>query len=772
MRRPWNPFAYTPLGHSAALPAPVRIVVVGPPLSAPQQAFAQAAFASFCAQSRLSHNPSPVKNGKLPDGCTYQITEINHQRSMTVWNKTGGSQAVFADCGILVDWDSGISRGQYLFQPGGSYQVSDGNWRVKVVKDWTGGTSTLILSTFSPDWRASWHSAVTKEYYVAMKMGAIFYRSGKAAVRWTVPVSQGLAKILTTSTGPHFVSFTSSTGILKSYIAKYLNVDVSQIREPVLVDSYSLLKNLNLGVGKTIKSYCFNHSGSALLLSVEAALSDVGFPPSGIYYDYQRYPIPDVFYDQFGNFSRRFKYLVPYTKSADFYKQVEEYQLNPADEWRLQRVVSNPEIGSSYPLAVVRSSGGLVTVLDDHAWEATWPTKTSREGDFGQPCDPDSFKMYEILMIETRGHMNFREWCDFDSGEYTQDGTESYGYGGQPVVPLFRRKSKFEAIYSGEIAGEAYGNVYCYSTDRKLGVASNEHGWDSEVSTMTREYTDGTTVNLNGKILVLKEIKYKESSRSNCRKVRGRYKSEPNASTVQSFEGGCDYSVNVLEREIVVFDAQLDFLCYTEFQYAYERTTTGSYEYWTGTPPGFGPYQKKDGSGGGQPPAVPLVYLVIECQGRKTKTQIKFNAKTETVQSYMIADVPVSYIPTKDGGGPLPEDSFKASEAALLYEYIYHRIYDRTPDPLRRNPNVKINSGRTSTQTRLSYSRAVMTPGTFIENIAVSYAKDPRTGAAIAWLKPNLSSPIALAIDSTGVRNLNEIFSKLPAADIKEVSPA
>lgn len=89
--RPWNPYAQTFHGESIVGQIPVRVVVHGPPMTGPQMAMLQAAYASFQAGARLSVVRNPSAQGILPDGSRYTIDCVNGACSCVVWTVGGGT---------------------------------------------------------------------------------------------------------------------------------------------------------------------------------------------------------------------------------------------------------------------------------------------------------------------------------------------------------------------------------------------------------------------------------------------------------------------------------------------------------------------------------------------------------------------------------------------------------------------------------------------------------------------------------------------------------
>lgn len=88
----WNPYTFTIGGAPALLDAapPALRVMGGGQASAEQLAAARMAFSRFCAVARTSPVPNPTETGRLPDGSAYRIVVVGAQALMELHPVVGG----------------------------------------------------------------------------------------------------------------------------------------------------------------------------------------------------------------------------------------------------------------------------------------------------------------------------------------------------------------------------------------------------------------------------------------------------------------------------------------------------------------------------------------------------------------------------------------------------------------------------------------------------------------------------------------------------------
>lgn len=162
--RPWNPHAQTFHGEPVVGQTPVRVVVHGPPMTPQQMSYANAAFAAFCSQIRLSTVPNPITQGIFPDGTRYVAGCVEGTSYMTVWPAGAGAtgdegdmvNGIFRKFQAITDVSPPVHRelrktggGAYKDTPGFFHKGSDGEYLSPLGFQWFyNETATGMLAVF------------------------------------------------------------------------------------------------------------------------------------------------------------------------------------------------------------------------------------------------------------------------------------------------------------------------------------------------------------------------------------------------------------------------------------------------------------------------------------------------------------------------------------------------------------------------------------------------------------------------------------------------
>lgn len=124
--KPWNPYALTFHGQPITGQTPPKLVVYGPPLTAQQGAMLQTAYNAFVGAARVSIVPNPTRQGRLLDGSPYTIECSQGACTCTVWTaeRAAPQEEVFS--GILF-WTAKlviVNQGK-VNEPGGKWTAKD-----------------------------------------------------------------------------------------------------------------------------------------------------------------------------------------------------------------------------------------------------------------------------------------------------------------------------------------------------------------------------------------------------------------------------------------------------------------------------------------------------------------------------------------------------------------------------------------------------------------------------------------------------------------------
>lgn len=136
--KPWNPIALTFHGQPITGQTPPKLVVYGPPLTAQQGAMLQTAYNAFVGAARVSIVPNPTRQGRLLDGSHYTIECSHGVCTCTVWTaeRAATQEEVFS--GIL------FLNAKLVIVNQGKVNEPGVKWTAKDVSDFL----------FSPEYRA------------------------------------------------------------------------------------------------------------------------------------------------------------------------------------------------------------------------------------------------------------------------------------------------------------------------------------------------------------------------------------------------------------------------------------------------------------------------------------------------------------------------------------------------------------------------------------------------------------------------------------------
>ena len=129
--KPWNPYAMTFHGQPITGQTPPKLVVYGPPLTAQQGAMLQTAYNAFVGAARVSIVPNPTRQGRLLDGSPYTIECSQGVCTCTVWS-SGRNATEWGDVfsGIIFITQDNIKTVAVNIGGGG---ISTGEWELKDV---------------------------------------------------------------------------------------------------------------------------------------------------------------------------------------------------------------------------------------------------------------------------------------------------------------------------------------------------------------------------------------------------------------------------------------------------------------------------------------------------------------------------------------------------------------------------------------------------------------------------------------------------------------
>lgn len=124
--KPWNPYAMTFHGQPIVGQTPPKLVVYGPPLTAQQGAMLQTAYNAFIGAARVSIVPNPTRQGRLLDGSPYTIECSGASCTCTVWTaeRAAPQEEVFSGILFLTAKLVIVNQGK-VNEPGVKWTVKD-----------------------------------------------------------------------------------------------------------------------------------------------------------------------------------------------------------------------------------------------------------------------------------------------------------------------------------------------------------------------------------------------------------------------------------------------------------------------------------------------------------------------------------------------------------------------------------------------------------------------------------------------------------------------
>lgn len=666
-------------------------------------------------------------------------------------------------CGILVLCDGATPidpQVQYLFRPGGKYAEPDGTWKVEIVRDYLGGRRRLqgvIL-----DFRTSWHSRINSQYYVAGEVitekQAI--RNGKVALDWFTEIPFGGFNVISTNQGDCFVRGEPSDNVLRFESTPYVNVNTKKITRPVEISTRNGVNDLVLKDEDYIGTFAIHPYLPRVSILIGDAIKPAVRPPPG-FYDVTTYFWPRSSWVGFNTFTVQYVPIDRAKVGGGERGILQNYDYSEG-KWIAGDVLHSNGDGVTDPLSMIQLRPGAANydLINFAAWEASWPTVSGGSSAIGMPCDPSSWNRYEVVKSLVSGEFKYKEWAKYESGEYVLGQTVSFGVDGEPTHLVANDKYSYEADYSGDVYRLLMDELVCTVNEPHViayaGGDQPETG--HEYSNMTRVVEEIQQLKINNEDFTSVRIKYTEEAQA-----RYDYRGLWNGVTDSANSGEVNSHVQVERREILLVDDFLSIICYVEIAYEYSMHAVASAS--EEKPPGVPPVREESVSGADTLPDIPTPYLVVQCGNEVKRFELQLLSFDEYVRKQMIVHSPATWINL-----PAPGRGSRAMEickAGLLYHHM--TIY---PYEYLERPTWGRASGRGDSPTRAAFTRAVLTPMGEIERVGLQYARDPKTGAAILFLKTRLQGNMCFAIDKSGIRQITDHAPDLVVERIKEVNPA
>lgn len=765
--RPWNPHAQTFHGESIVGQIPVRVVVHGPPMTGPQTAMLQAAYASFQAGARLSVVRNPSAQGILPDGSRYTIDCVNGACSCVVW--TVEDSASDGDSGVLL-FESSSTTGQTMLVPAGGYAAPNGRW--KVVRDVDRKYAGPSDAGGRPGWTAqSWHSPVSKEYYVREDVQSLVERAG-ARVLFDVPSDGDIQG----------APFTTSVDGTKKLAVALRDQDRAWViygdavntapNAPGLPKPMTGLREqtvITVERPEYLWGFVVHPSGRKALVTVEVRDPALTTPAPG---EERAYNLSEEWWVYPHSHLPNTRVAARDTRSTETINhRVEEYTLLPGGEWAHLATPFEGEAGGATTKSVFTGSVFSPVRLTG-PFAITLPQRPTEQyhGISGLPCSYPSNT--RALFSSARGPTRFVESQVFDSGDVLRgDEVARHGGGvwyllnGAPVVASVRTTLEHTGEVTSTVDAEVWDSYYC---------AIPEHEWRSggtwkathiESGSIDRRVKKRQHVSLpSGSFETLAVDVHEVAQFSyDMRTTRDGVTTTTGAHSVSTV-----LDVSVLERRVLVADPQFELLCYIEAAYEYSRTASASV---TTANDGTGVVASHSGGDLAPPPARPVGRLIVSFAGEvvvdETIDPPPITPPGTEADYCPVCDCILNWIDiVRDGGVFTP-----TSTGAVIFASEMG-IYAREAPTLHPRGGMEKPLASWLIGT-LAVDHAIGLSGAGL--IYARYAKDPRTGAGVLHVLSGApaTQPFVktFVVDLTGVRPLEIIDEDIDQATITKVVP-
>ena len=633
--KPWNPYAMTFHGQPITGQTPPKLVVYGPPLTAQQGAMLQTAYNAFVGAARVSIVPNPTRQGRLLDGSPYTIECSHGVCTCTVWS-SGRNAAEWGDVfsGIIFTTQDNIKTVAVNIGGGG---ISTGEWELKDVSAVPMNHSQQPTGTVYNNRMKPSPSVLLggKERYV-YRTDSSTGRYGNETVFHEFSAVLGLTK-----TRDALLVLKATPSIREVYVSDRIDMKAvfkdfgAPIAAPVSATFPNppqvLFENQSTGDGETkLDGYEFSvpRSGKSVVFSVTErtgllSAADIEVPGGGI----RRYPLGrpfhyyatwysgfiSVVYD-YGRQSRKYrnnkKKVLQCLREGDAFTapttiyEVPEQQAYPVDtpvvDFSPVDGVGTGVASTAINVAEKYVPTSIPTAyLDEGGPGGAWAVKGSSTatGAIGGRLTKteknyDAHPHYvgeKLVLLEWTNELEYEEVCSGNMNDVRLNGTWSTGY--YPNPPSFPD--------AGAVLGDALTKRLTFNNE------------------VTARLRINTFYTLNsGERFFLEKYSYDEESSYDF------YEEEiwtprVNHPSLYFFstdlKGTITYTVDRERRSLLVYDPEMDVLCYTEVVF---KATRSSWARIAGQTTDYtaGNVNETTTSGAARP-EVPDIYIKLRCKG-------------------------------------------------------------------------------------------------------------------------------------------------------------
>lgn len=765
--KPWNPYAMTFHGQPIVGQTPPKLVVYGPPLTAQQGAMLQTAYNAFVGAARVSIVPNPTRQGRLLDGSPYTIECSQGVCTCTVWTTTKPSSDlgdVFS--GIIFKAQDNTKTVAVNIGGGG---ISTGEWELKDV-------SAVPMNHNQQTWGAVYNNRMKpspsvllggKERYV--------YRTDSFTGRYgNETVFHGFSAVLgLTKTRDALLVLKATPSIREVYVSDRIDMKAvfKDFGAPIAGHVSAtfpnppqvLFENQSTGDGETkLDGYEFSvpRSGNSVVFGVTERTgllsnADIEEAEDG----FRRYPLGRPFFYYVSWSSGALIVVADYGRQARKYKtfkkkvlrcsregdaftapttiyEVPQQQAYPVDtpvvDFSPVDGVGTSTASTAINLAEKYAPTSIPTAyLEEGGPGGAWAVKGSstRTGPIGGRLTKteknyDVYPHYvgeKLVLLEWTNELEYEEVCSGNMNDVRLNGTWSTGY--YPNPPSFPD--------AGAVLGDALTKRLTFN---------------NEVTARLRINTFYTLE--GGERFFLEKYSYDEESSYDFYEEEiwtPRVNHPPLYFFSTDLKGTITYTVDREQRSLLVYDPEMDVLCYTEVVF---KATRSSWARIAGETTEYTGNANETTTSGAARPEVPDIYIKLRCKGVTQDVAVKPLNMPPYGDLSLLPATGVSPYAT---GGAIGTSQAFVSWSPRGYG-SYGSLRNLGPNDLKLGPR----------QTDGDAVRGLAPPIHIPIDVSAEYVKTPETGAAFLRVRIDAYGATeyhSYFVDSVaGVRRADDLF--------------
>lgn len=773
----WNPYAFGVTGQPVG-PQTNALRVYGAEPSKEQLAMAQQTFAKFCANSRLSLVPNPMEQGFLPDGSEYRIVVVGNTRIMEV--RVEGEDASSA-CGVYIDRDilvSGTPTAAPIFLTvGGRFGNPDGKWKAQAVTRKHAPDGVFIPSDNGRPVHASrsWHDQSLDEYYVQTDFSGNAERAGKDVLTFSGLSAWPHLAVLSVDGEKSFCRVYQDASSVAMAYAPAFNTNGLATPQPIVWTDFMPVYSVpapTASAEHTIRSVATSPSGDKALVT-RSTIDPSKYPPVPVGTE--------------GEWPEYLTIELQYSVGTGLYAR-RQHWFSSEDE---VEVIPLTFSGTAWSAGAPVHSGGAATCDPQSMWKmGSFGTRTRNGGGFrgrivvhptatasaipGSVCSVEGALQDDVVELAIHGDHAYVEENDLDAPWklVSDDQLNITGawltHDGEPQIVEVSREASWRMTSTGTTDYKQFRNYRCSPvsggglTWQDLAYSRLER---TETSDFHRKRTRKTQARIGVDTLVLMEEVSEETGTMAVVELK-EYPTIGDMTWVVTTTVSASLSVDYTQRRLLMADPQFRMLCYVEAAFNFSRG--GSAQRVVTAEPGTGELVVSETGGDSDAaPAAPTADLVITVAGvevfrRSVPTSRPDYGEVAEAEIVVDCTVPWGMADRKGYFG----SAWCGTELRdlVVYGLWPGGINEHMDEPLGLAPTLGISM------------HPLAAAGA--EYLAAEYAKDPKTGAGVLYIRNKpVSGPTPqlreiFTVDASGVNPVSRLVPDIEASEtIHGVSP-